>query len=67
MGVVAFAAFIANGGVALMLYRFRGGAANMRAVWICSRNDALGNFAVLLAAAGDFWRRHRMVGCDRGR
>ena len=35
-----------------MLYRFRGGDANMRSVWICSRNDAIGNVAVLLAAAG---------------
>lgn len=54
MGVVGLAALLANGGVALMLYRFRGGDANMRSVWICSRNDALGNLAVLLAAAGVF-------------
>ena len=37
-----------------MLYRYRGGDANMRSVWICSRNDAIGNVAVLLAAAGVF-------------
>lgn len=54
MGVVGFAALLANGGVALMLYRFRTGDANMRSVWICSRNDALGNAAVLLAALGVF-------------
>jgi Co/Zn/Cd efflux system component len=54
MGVVGIAALIANGGVALMLYRFRGGDANMRSVWICSRNDAIGNLAVLLAAMGVF-------------
>jgi Co/Zn/Cd efflux system component len=54
MGVVGIAALIANGGVALMLYRFRTGDANMRSVWICSRNDALGNAAVLLAALGIF-------------
>jgi Co/Zn/Cd efflux system component len=54
MGVIGFAALIANGGVALMLYRFRGGDANMRSVWICSRNDAVGNAAVLLAAMGVF-------------
>ena len=54
MGVVGIAALIANGGVALMLYRFRTGDANMRSVWICSRNDALGNFAVMLAAMGVF-------------
>ena len=54
MGVVGIAALIANGGVALMLYRFRTGDANMRSVWICSRNDAVGNAAVLLAAVGVF-------------
>jgi Co/Zn/Cd efflux system component len=52
MGVVGVAALISNGGVALMLYRFRTGDANMRSVWICSRNDAIGNLAVLLAAMG---------------
>ncbi len=54
MGVVGFAALLANGGVALMLYRFRHGEANMRSVWICARNDVLGNLAVLLAAIGVF-------------
>jgi Co/Zn/Cd efflux system component len=54
MGVVGMGALIANGGVALMLYRFRNGDANMRSVWICSRNDALGNLAVMLAAIGVF-------------
>ena len=54
MGAVGMAALIANGGVALMLYRFRTGDANMRSVWICSRNDAVGNLAVLLAALGVF-------------
>lgn len=54
MGVVGFAALAVNAGVALMLYRFREGDANMRSVWICSRNDALGNVAVMLAALGVF-------------
>lgn len=54
MLVVAVIALLANGGVAIMLYRFRGGDANMRSVWICSRNDAIGNVAVVLAAAGVF-------------
>jgi Co/Zn/Cd efflux system component len=54
MGMIGLAALLANGGVAFMLYRFRGGDANMRSVWICSRNDAIGNFAVLLAAMGVF-------------
>ena len=54
MGIVGILALLANGGVALMLYRFRTGDANMRSVWICSRNDAIGNLAVLAAAAGVF-------------
>jgi Co/Zn/Cd efflux system component len=54
MGEVGFAALIANGGVAVMLSRFRTGDANMRSVWICSRNDAVGNLAVMLAALGVF-------------
>jgi Co/Zn/Cd efflux system component len=40
MGVVGVVALLANGGVALMLYRYRGGDSNMRSVWICSCNDA---------------------------
>jgi Co/Zn/Cd efflux system component len=52
MGVVGFLALAVNGGVALSLYRFRTGDANMRSVWICSRNDAFGNMAVMLAALG---------------
>jgi Co/Zn/Cd efflux system component len=54
MGIVGTIALLANAGVALMLYRFRTGDANMRSVWICSRNDAIGNVAVLAAAAGVF-------------
>ncbi len=54
MGIVGTAALAANGAVALMLYRHRQGDANMRSVWICSRNDAIGNMAVLLAALGVF-------------
>jgi Co/Zn/Cd efflux system component len=54
MGVVGLAALLANGGVTLMLYHYRAGDANMRSVWVCSRNDAIGNLAVLLAAAGVF-------------
>jgi Co/Zn/Cd efflux system component len=54
MGVVGILALAANAGVALMLYRFRTGDSNMRSVWICSRNDAIGNLAVIVAAAGVF-------------
>ena len=54
MGIVGFLALVTNAGVALMLYRFRTGDANMRSVWICSRNDAIGNLAVMTAALGVF-------------
>ena len=54
MGAVALLALLANVVVAWMLYAFREGDANMRSVWLCSRNDAIGNLAVLLAAVGVF-------------
>ncbi|MBS0479856.1 MAG: cation transporter [Proteobacteria bacterium] len=52
MGGVGILALVANGTVALMLFRYRTGDANMRSVWICSRNDAIGNLAVVAAAVG---------------
>ena len=54
MGAVGALAFAVNLGVAALLYRWREGDSNMRAVWICTRNDAIGNLAVLAAAAGVF-------------
>lgn len=54
MGVVGALALAANLGVAALLYAFREGDANMRSVWLCTRNDALGNIAVMLAALGVF-------------
>ena len=54
MGGIGLLALAANIGVALMLFRFRSGDANMRSVWICSRNDALANVAVVAAAVGVF-------------
>jgi Co/Zn/Cd efflux system component len=54
MGIVGFLALVANLGVALMLYRHRQGDSNRRAVWLCTRNDAIGNLAVMLAASGVF-------------
>lgn len=54
MGVVGALALATNVSVAWMLYAFREGDANMRSVWLCSRNDALGNLAVMGAAAGVF-------------
>lgn len=52
MGAIAMLALLANVSVAVMLYAFREGDANMRSVWLCSRNDAIGNVAVALAAVG---------------
>jgi Co/Zn/Cd efflux system component len=54
MGVVGMAALLVNLGVAALLYRFRDGDANMRSVWLCTRNDVIANLAVLVAAAGVF-------------
>ncbi|WP_394673166.1 cation transporter [Limnobacter sp.] len=50
MGVVAVLALAVNVGVAAIQYRYRNGDSNMRSVWLCSRNDAIGNLAVLGAA-----------------
>ncbi|MDX1484809.1 MAG: cation transporter [Alphaproteobacteria bacterium] len=54
MGSVGLLALAANLVSAFLLYRYREGDANMRSVWLCSRNDAIGNFAVILAASGVF-------------
>ena len=54
MGAIGFLALTANVTVALLLYNYRTGDANMRSVWLCSRNDAFGNIAVMLAAVGVF-------------
>jgi Co/Zn/Cd efflux system component len=54
MGAVGFAALIANGVSFALLWNYRSGDANMYSAWICTRNDVLGNCAVLLAAAGVF-------------
>jgi Co/Zn/Cd efflux system component len=54
MGSVGALALVVNVFCAVLLFRFRGGDANMRSVWLCSRNDAIGNFAVMAAASGVF-------------
>ena len=54
MGAVGFAALAANAASFGLLWAYRGGDANMRSAWICTRNDVLGNLAVLLAALGVF-------------
>lgn len=54
MGAVGFAALAANAASFGLLWAYRGGDSNMRSAWICTRNDVLGNLAVLLAALGVF-------------
>jgi Co/Zn/Cd efflux system component len=54
MGAVGFAALVANAAVLALLWAYRSGDSNMRSVWLCSRNDVIGNCAVLLAALGVF-------------
>ena len=52
MGIVALLALLANVGSVLILMRYRDGDANVRSVWLCSRNDAIGNVVVMAAALG---------------
>lgn len=52
MGAVGLLALATNVGVAIMLFKFREGDSDMRSVWLCSRNDAIGNVAVMVAALG---------------
>jgi len=54
MGTVGFAALATNAGSFALLWAHRHGDANMRSAWICTRNDVIGNLAVLLAALGVF-------------
>lgn len=60
MGWVGLAALIANLATFALLWAWRTGDANMRSVWLCSRNDAIGNVAVfvsagLVALTGTHW------------
>jgi Co/Zn/Cd efflux system component len=54
MGAVGLAALVANAASFGLLWAYRSGDANMRSAWVCTRNDVLGNLAVLLAAVGVF-------------
>lgn len=54
MGMIGVLAFLANLASVLILVRWKDGDANVRSVWLCSRNDAIGNLAVI-AAAGAVW------------
>jgi len=52
MGTIGFVAFAANVISAMLLLKYKDGDSNVRSVWLCSRNDAIGNLAVILAASG---------------
>jgi Co/Zn/Cd efflux system component len=54
MGAVGILALLANALSFALLWAYRRGDANMRSAWICTRNDLLGNLAVVLAALGVF-------------
>jgi hypothetical protein len=66
MGAVGVTALTANAASFALLWAYRGGDSNMRSVWLCSRNDVLGNLAVLLAALGVFRTGFGWTGCERG-
>lgn len=55
MGAVGFAALAANVASVLILMRWKDGDSNVRSVWLCSRNDAIGNVAVMGAAVMVAW------------
>lgn len=52
MGVVGFLALLTNLASVLLLVRYKDGDAIVRSIWLCSRNDAIGNVAVMVAALG---------------
>jgi Co/Zn/Cd efflux system component len=52
MGLIGFLALVTNLASVLLLMRYKDGDANVRSVWLCSRNDAIGNVAVMIAALG---------------
>ncbi|MGX2986691.1 cation transporter [Ursidibacter sp. B-7004-1] len=58
MSVIGLLALLANVLSAVILYRFREGDSNMRSVWLCSRNDALGNIAVVIAAIAVYFSQN---------
>jgi Co/Zn/Cd efflux system component len=54
MGIIGLLAFTANMVSVLLLLKYREGDSNIKSVWLCSRNDAIGNIAVMIAGAGVF-------------
>ena len=54
MGAIGLLAFAANMVSVLLLMKYREGDSNIKSVWLCSRNDAIGNLAVIAAGVGVF-------------
>ena len=52
MGGIGMLAFVVNVSVAALLFRHRAGDSNRRSIWLCTRNDAIANIAVILAGIG---------------
>ena len=52
MGIIGFMALLANLATVVLLVNYKDGDANVRSVWLCSRNDAIGNVVVMAAALG---------------
>ena len=55
ISIVGFLALLVNVSALLILLKFRDGDSNVRSVWVCSRNDAIGNVAVILAGYGSLF------------
>jgi cation diffusion facilitator family transporter len=55
MSWVGILALVVNALVAVLLFKFKDGDSNMQSIWLCSRNDAIGNLAVILASLGVYW------------
>ena len=67
MGLIGFLALTANVASVLILLKYKDGDANVRSVWLCSRNDAIGNVAVVMAALGCVEHGHRLARPHRRR
>ncbi|UDF04536.1 cation transporter [Asticcacaulis sp. AND118] len=60
MGLISILAVVANVGSALLLWKYREGDSNMMSVWLCTRNDAIGNLMVLGAAIGVWFTQNTL-------
>ena len=66
MGLIGFLALAVNVASVLILIKYKDGDANVRSVWLCSRNDAIGNIAVMVAATWCVGHGHWLAGHHSG-